>query len=353
MQRPTTDTQTSGIPLQEKSHHGEIERSQIELAMERSPTGGNSKPFYWFWEGRVLHVRHDEALAAHYLNRRQHTSLIALGCLITSVQIGAQHQGFKADCKISETDLSAQITFKKETPEKINASDMQALLNRHTFRGEFAPSDAPVIASETHPSGIQLRIAPSSNISKKMRAFLTKADSYLWRQNKATRAFFEEIRFTQSPQGKFDRGIRVIDLGINKMDQLMLRVLRWMPAVASFMARIPGLNISFRAASLRSQKNSHYVLISATDLSPSGLIHAGQKAMKVWIDLEKHGFKVQPISLASITLVDAALGALPSDTRKNFRLLFTELGPDALRNQFQLKNNEKPVWLLRVGRAKS
>jgi hypothetical protein len=73
--------------------------------------------------------------------------------------------------------------------------------------------------------------------------------------------------------------------------------------------------------------------------------------MQVWIEMEKQGYKVQPLSMASITLVDAATNSLPADTKKNFRQLFSFTGPEVLKEQFQLSAQEKPVWLLRIGRA--
>ncbi len=350
MDRPTSEKMFALEVLKPQVAEGDFNRDLIEAALERSPTGGNSKPFYWTWDGMTLHIRYDQVLAEHYLNRNHHTSWIALGCMIASAEIAAQFSGHALDVSVSEKDLSASLKFAKSKIMKTQNELMSALLNRSTYRGSLKASEAPSLTPMNSASKVQLRLQANQGLTSAMKAFLTQADSYLWLQSQATRSFFHEIQFTHKPQQKEDRGIRVVDLGIGKMDQLMLRFFSWRPQLATFFARIPGLNLSFRAASVRSQKNAHYILLSATDLRPMTLVKVGQEAMKAWLEMEKQGYKVQPISMASITLLDAARGVLPHDTLQKFRSLFTKQGPDALSQQFHLKADEKPIWLLRVGR---
>jgi hypothetical protein len=328
-----------------------INHSLIELAMQRSPTGGNSKPFFWYWTGQVLHIRHDESLATHYLNRNHHTSWLALGCLLKSVEFAARCEGFQISYEIRKADLSTDVAFSCSPDVTSRPSDLQALLNRRTYRGPLVESEKPSLAINAETGAVRTHMVSSSEISSPMKKFLIKADSYLWLQKHATRDFFREIVFTRKEQTETDRGIRVMDLGIGKMDQLMLRFFSMMPWLPSLMVRIPVLNHSFRASTERTLKNAHLALITARSLEPLELFRTGQQAMQVWIEMEKQGYKVQPLSMASITLVDAATNSLPADTKKNFRQLFSFTGPEVLKEQFQLSAQEKPVWLLRIGRA--
>ncbi|MGZ5279475.1 MAG: hypothetical protein ACXWC9_06015, partial [Pseudobdellovibrionaceae bacterium] len=244
MQRPTNQISISNTGTQSVSRNWELNRSLIETALEKSPTGGNSKPFSWTWQGRSLHIHHNNQYAEHYLNRNQHTSLIALGCLIASVEIAAQFQGFDVESNVLIQDLSAQLKFTKNEQAGKGFEDYQALLKRQTFRGEFSPSPKPTLPSLRASSAVQVHVAGSQEISEQTKNFLTAADTYLWLQKHATRDFLNEIHFTRLPQTKDDRGIRVVDLGVGKMDQILLKIFSWVPWLPNMFARIPGLNSS-------------------------------------------------------------------------------------------------------------
>ncbi|MGZ5279922.1 MAG: hypothetical protein ACXWC9_08270, partial [Pseudobdellovibrionaceae bacterium] len=89
----------------------DLDRKSIEQALEKSPTGGNSKPFSWSWHGNALSIHHNQALAEHYLNPDHQASWIGLGCLLTSVELAARDQGWKIEFRICKEDVSAEIAF--------------------------------------------------------------------------------------------------------------------------------------------------------------------------------------------------------------------------------------------------
>jgi len=321
----------------------------IEIAMVKAPTGGNSKPFSWQWIDQRLLIRHDLKLAEHYLNRNQHASWIALGCLLESVETAARYQGFKSQVLIME-DLGAEVTFTAIFKNEDQAMyEMESLLKRRTYRGPLQTSAAPAI-SQKHSKSVQVRIASAQSLSNDFKKYLISTDAYLWLQKKAMQSFFKEVRF-------FDphvepRGIRSEDLGIGMMDQMMLYFFSFVPWLLSLIIRVPVLNQNFKTASKRTLENAHFLLVTATALDSRNLVQAGQAAMAAWIELENRGYKLQPYSTASLTLVAAKTGHLHRDTLKKFVSLFGQHGPQILRDQFQLGVEENPVWILRVGKAK-
>lgn len=100
---------------------------------------------------------------------------------------------------------------------------------------------------------------------------------------------------------------------------------------------------------MRNLRHAHFCLITSDDLTPQGLVRAGQTALSSWLQLEAMGYSVQPYSIASLSLVAAKTGHLPLDTQKPFRKLFGQEGPEILKDQFLLETDEKPVWMLRFG----
>ena len=347
-----TGTQTDSVSQTEKLRQPSsgLSLKVIEMALHKSPTGGNSKPFHWHWEKNNLIIKHSFEHAAHYLNRNNHTSWIALGCLIESVKVAALSQDWEAHSQISNDNLSAQISFTAATSSSVPIPRLIALLDRITYRGPLSKSEPPEIFThhENSSNGIQIKLAETEDLSSEFKKFIISSETYIWLQQKATRAFFSEVRFFD--HRKNERGIRSEDLGINKADQFMLYCFSFIPWLLSVIVSIPVLNFSFKQASKRNLKNAHFVLITAPSLKSLNLLNAGEAAIRLSIDLEMQGYVVQPYSMASITLVDAATNQLPTDTLEKFKTLFTQIGPEVLKNQFNLEIVEKPIWLLRVGR---
>lgn len=325
----------------------DLNRATIETALLKTPTGGNAKPFTWCWiNNETLEIIYHADLAAHYLNRNNHSGWIALGCLIESVYIAAGVQGFAINPTTDYTNLNTLIRFSaanSRLPEDLYFQ----LLKRSTFRGSVTSSLAPTL-EYNNQSDIRARLLPAQATSAKIKKFFTAVDSYIWIQSKATVSFFKEIIFFNSNSDQ--RGILSQNLGINKVDQFMLYLFSFVPTLLSYFVRIPLLNLSFKLASKRNIANAHFVLITSTSLDPAHLIQAGRKSFKTWIQLEQQGYSVQPYSSASLTLLDAAAGHLPDDTSPFFRKLFTEDGPKIFGEEFNLSHNENPIWLLRVGK---
>jgi len=320
----------------------------INAALAKTPTGGNAQQFIWKWVSQnTLHVHHESALDAHYLNRNLHTSWIALGCLIESVSIAAAWQGFTIQTTVQK-DLRTVITFTPaSTP--VPSAQFMSLIKRSTFRGRFEKSEAPNLHElQRQNSDVQVHVSDNLSLSDKMIQFIKSADMYLWLQSKATVSFFREIRFFDPDTTK--RGIRSANLGVGVADQIMLYLFSFVPKLLSLIVRIPLLNFSFKQASIRNLKNAHFVLITSSEDDVRHLIEVGRKSMQVWLQLEDQGYSVQPYSTASITLLDARAGHMPPDILEQFRTLFSVTGPEVLAEQFHLKANEKPVWLFRVGK---
>ncbi len=319
----------------------------IEMALSKSPTGGNSKSFSWLWmNSQTVRIQLDKTIRAHYLNPNHVAEWLALGCLIESADIAAQAQGFETDVRISK-DLQCEMSF--SVSQKTSDELFQALLKRRTSRFEFKTSAVPHVSQSAQP-GIEVRLASALNAQTKFKNFVRSADQYIWRQSGATKSFFNEIRFFDRRLGP--KGLRSEDLSGRIGDQIFLYILSLFPFLTGIIARTPLLNMIFLKASARNLKNAHFILITFQSLDPISLVRAGQESLRTWAELQKQGYQVQPYSTASLTLVDAETGHLPQDTSSFFRTLFTHTGPEIIKQQFKLLPQEKPVWLLRVGHKK-
>ena len=335
------------------------EKNLIERAMLLSPTGGNSKPFSWEWKNKSLMIYHNESLDKHYLNRNKHTSLLALGCMLTSVEVVASFLNFNSVCKTDETTLTTQIDFEKLQVNSKKVESLKALFPflelRSTYRGQFQVDPSPLLLA---PSRIVNQQSSITTVELKkheqmLPSFLNyfiKAESYLWYQKMAMKDFIREVRFFSKKNNSTERGISSYDLGISLADQTLLYLLKNLPSVLSFMRKIPLLNFSFIKSSKATFRNANFFLIRSNLESHSSLINAGKLAMQTWLELESKGYKVQPLSFSSIPVLDARTQCLPEDTLNSFKNFYEEQAPKELNKNFQFHNTLTPVWMLRFGK---
>lgn len=323
----------------------DLDRAVVEKAIELTPTGGNAKPFLWQWVEGELHVSHDEKLAKHYLNPSNHASWISMGCLLTSVEVAANAQGWSTEANVMD-DLKAAIRFVPSSGAN-HAISMRTLEQRVTVRTAFKSSSPPALPGVAF-HGTKAHLQAAEDLKPSFISYLRSADKYLWYQRKALDSFFNEIRFFENE--KSPRGIRSKDLGINKMDEFMIYLFSFVPWLLFLIARIPVLNHTFVAAAKRSIKNSHFFLVTAQSLDSQSLLRAGQTAMWNWLSVVEQGYHAQPFTVASLSVATNALGRLPEDTQARFRKLFADVAPEVFQKQFDLAKDEHPVWMLRVGK---
>ncbi|MCK6598930.1 MAG: hypothetical protein L6Q37_11245 [Bdellovibrionaceae bacterium] len=358
----SNEPQISKIPA--KSQNIELtpkEKILIERAMSLSPTGGNSKPFIWEWKNKSLIIYHDESLDKHYLNRNKHTSLLALGCLLTSVEVAASFLNLHSTCKVNETTLTSQIDFEKLLVNSSKVESLKALFPflelRSTYRGQFQADPRPLLHEKFHivekqSSTTSVELKKHDQMLPSFLHYFIKAESYLWYQKMATKDFIREVRFFSKKNNKTVRGISSYELGISLADQTLLFLLKNLPSVLSFIRKIPLLNFSFVKSSKQTFKNANFFLVRSNLETNSSLIDAGKLAMQTWLELESKGYKAQPLSFSSIPVLDACTQSLPKDTLESFKIFYEEQAPKELDKNFLFHKSLTPVWILRFGKPK-
>jgi hypothetical protein len=243
--------QSSNRPLQSDQSTRVFDQKKIDMALEISPSGGNSKPFIWNWRSAtVVEILLNKAAAEHYLNRNQHTSWISLGCLIESAEIAAIDQSHSAHIKISH-DLSCKISFSLAAQNLPYENKFQALLKRKTSRFEFKTSTTPQILKSVQAK-IEVHLVSALIIGSEFKKFVRDTDQYIWLQRKALESFFGEVRFFD--HRKSPRGIRSEDLTESIIVQCLLYFFSLIPWLSELMARTPILKLIFFKASEKNIK---------------------------------------------------------------------------------------------------
>ena len=239
-------------------------KSEIELALNCSPSGGNCKPFLWKWIGDCeLHITHDMQLAHHYLNRNNHTSYLALGCLLISIEVIADKLNLAVETQIDEAELATKVKFVNKTKTSSLSFLYSALKQRSTYRGQFKKQQQKVsdFKSDMFFEGqevVSREYIYFESLNSLFIKYLLKTESYMWIQKKALIDFLAEIRFFSNKSSKKQRKIASFELGVSIVDQILLASLKRVPSLLSLMRQIPILNLPMKANVYKGLKNANF-----------------------------------------------------------------------------------------------
>jgi len=327
---------------------------RIVSAASRIPNPENCQPFTFQWDGRSLLVRHEPERARHQLNAQNHLSLLTLGTLLEALALAASTEGLRMEDTLHLDDLESPVWATAHFSEGARVDELAGVLGvRRTDRRLYLGGSlqAPVFAElrrevERFPdNGLHLSARPRGELLD----FCLEAESFLWRDPAVYRDVMRWIRFSEKELQRTRDGFSWRSLG---------------PPLPSF----PGVQLVrnelvrntlsrthlYRASALwlRAQLASSAGLLCLTVRShhPQSLVAAGRLGLSSWLRLNRAGYAVQPMTLASTPIYDLTLGCLPTDAPHGLRELFAR-GQGVLERAFGLTRAELPVWMFRTGRA--
>ena len=107
---------------------------QILTDAMRAPSGDNCQPWRFRWDGMQLDIFHERARGLHSLNRKNHASLLTLGCLLEGLEIAAQHAGYRCAVEVQPNSAGPWSRVGFHPSQQAGAGLHNALLERATDR---------------------------------------------------------------------------------------------------------------------------------------------------------------------------------------------------------------------------
>lgn len=318
----------------------------VEMA-NTAPSGDNCQPWDYIWDGEVLFIRHLENRGRHAFNADHSASLIALGCVLESLDIAASALGIFTESEIEiERGIKAWVRLRQGTRPVDSLS--QGLELRHTNRERFegAHPDWASCLSEIRTwerglPGVQLDFAePSTDFTR----FLGRMENIVWEEEHIHQDLHQWFRF-----GGGDRdGLPWRSLGV---DYLSSRVLKWSrrfsrQRILNRLGFLAGIRHNTRKL-VESGQGVVCLSISGTDRAH--LVSVGRLGLRFWVKLNQTGMGVQPLTASSLLTYFARREISPPLKAKARQE--TALGLAKFQQQFQLPPSLVPVWLFRVGKA--
>jgi hypothetical protein len=321
-----------------------------------APSGDNSQPWRFEWDGRTLAILHDDARGRHDLNRALHSSFLTLGCLLEAVRLAASLEGLVPAFRVTlprspgpSPSPWAAVTFAAGAggPDPMAAILPLRATDRRRYRGGRV--DESVLASIRAESARfpNARIRFTDVYSEELLRYLAHADTFIWTHEPAHRDMMAAFRFSRREAEATRDGLPWPSLGISYPLSRLMKLSRSFTVQKALNAM--GLLRKARSVSRAGITSSAaLVCLTVVSLKEELLPDAGGLALAAWLRLNAHGYGVQPLTIGSLSVFDALSGALSERTRAEHVDLFRR-GQDVLGRSFDLDAGEIPVWLLRTG----
>lgn len=319
-----------------------------------APSGDNSQPWRFEWDGQTLAILHDEARGRHDLNRANHASFLSLGCLLETIRLVASLEGLVAAFRITlpRTPGSspwAVVTFAAGHggPDPMAALlPLRATDRRQYLGGRVEESVLAEIRTESarFPN---VRIRVTNVYSEELLRYLAQADTFIWTHEPAHRDMMAAFRFSRRDAEASRDGLPWPSLGISYPLSRLMKVCRSF-AVQRLLNSMGLLRKSRSVSRKNIASSAALVCLTVDSLKQENLPDAGGLALAAWLRLNAHGYGVQPLTIGSLSVFDALSGALSEETRAEHADLFRR-GREVLGRSFDLDAGEIPVWLLRTG----
>jgi hypothetical protein len=321
-----------------------------------SPSGDNSQPWTFEWDGNTLNVVHHESRALHPLNPSGIASMVSAGCVLETIAIAASD--FRCSTSFTLRDFPpgdsiwAQVRFGPSTCPQDPLSDV--ISQRTTDRRFFTKGDLPVtlleaIAANEHTYA-PARIHWSSILEGGLTDYIVEAEKIMMTHPEILPAVLKWVRLTLKQARLIGDGLTWRNMGLKMWELPGMVLIRKFPGTLKVLGP---LGVSGHVARVRRQLQSSagVVLISipAAAENFNDVVHAGRLMMRIWLSLTQLNYGVQPLTLCSNPIYWARQGLLDAEFQKIAHIY--EKGHRLLQKVFALPPDRVPVWMIRTGRS--
>lgn len=319
-----------------------------------SPSGDNSQPWTFVWDGNTLKVIHHESRASHPLNPAGIASMISFGCVLEVIAIAASE--FRCSTSFTLEDFPAgdsvwaQVRFGPSTCARDPLFDV--ISHRTTDRRFFKKGDLPVnalqsIAAQEHAYA-PARIHWTSALEGELTNYIVDAEKIMMTHPDILPAVFKWVRLTQKQANLTRDGLTWRNLGMKIWELPTMVLIRDFPSLVKFFSTF---TVPQHGSRVRKQLQSSagVVLISipAAKGNFKDVVHAGRLMMRTWLSLTQLNYGVQPLTLCSNPIFWARQGLLDAEFQKIAHIY--ESGRSLLQKVFSLPPDRLPIWMIRTG----
>jgi hypothetical protein len=331
--------------------------NRVVTLAARAPSGDNTQPWTFSWNGRLLTVIFHPTKARHVLDAGLSGVKISLGCVAESVAIAASEYGLAIDCQyqnLPEKDqgAAAHITFvqdRRKIDPLLDAVEKRNTDRRLFQKGPMPGEDLNEVWNRSDGRN-EVSIHCIESLAPDLFEYVVAAESLVTRHPRIFTDTLPWIRLSEEELRQTEDGMPWRGVGVNVFQYPFIRFVRAVPNAFPWLSRA-GMGSAYAARVKQLLRSSAGLFcVCARDRASFSLIEAGRLAMRLWLRLTQLGYGVQPLTLSSLLLYNAKIGVLDADSVRLFGRQYKE-GESILRRAFSIPDDSLPVWLFRTGRS--
>jgi hypothetical protein len=331
-----------------------LTRAQVErivTAANTAPSPDNSQPWLFAWDGEALAITLDTRRATNTLDHRKRMSCLTLGGLLEAITIAAAAEGVAPRFELTPGPPGSRWATARFEPgasphELAGALELRST-DRRAYRGGSlsAPVFDALRREGAREPGYGLRLL--DRCPPELADYLRRSDAYVFRHEEVYCDVMSWIRFSQREVDATRDGasFRCLGYALPALPGIALLRSRWVQRFMdrSGLAVIPRVRLETQLAS-----SAGVYAITAPSTSPLDLIQVGRLALRAWLRLNRAGYGVHPLSIASVFAHSFAEDQPAPRTLPAFVELFRR-GPAILARAFEVDPGEQVIWLFRTG----
>ena len=327
----------------------------VVTAAARAPSGDNTQPWTFSWDGSVLTVWFDPSKARHVLDAGLSAAKISLGCVLESAFIAASAYGLSTQFRFAGMSHevrqpAAEVTFvaNDRKPDALLDAIPKRTTDRRPFRKGRLPVEELNTVSQAFEDHDVVRADFVDSIPADLFDYLVAAESLVARHPSIFPDTLPWIRLSDREIARTLDGMPWRGTGVNVLQYPVLPLLRTFPRLFPVIGRSGMQRVQRGTIKRLLNSSAGLFCVSTAEPGTQALLTGGRLAMRLWLRLTQLGYGVQPLTISSLSVYNAKIGVLDPASVQLFGARYAE-GEQIMRRAFGLPDNHVPMWMLRSG----
>lgn len=275
---------------------------EMVKAAVSAPSGGNSQPWLWDYDGKSLTLQLDKERSSSLLDYKHYGGFLALGAATENLILKASELGYRVIIDINdEKEFLVKYTIKKSSEGLPDHSLSKSIIYRCTNRHK--PLNQPVKTEFLMEIKTTAEIIDNVNLeivdSKDKIDFLTEYIAAVERlrllDEKGHQDFYDELRWSEEENENTRDGIDIETIELSQSDLVGLKVASdWQ--VMKYL-RDMGLGKAFKKLIKKNMNGTPAICILSTKgYSNLEYFNVGRALERAWLKATELGIAFQPVS---------------------------------------------------------
>lgn len=325
-----------------------------------APSGDNSQPWSFVWDGKELEIYAHPEYDSPILNTDNCGTYMAIGALVTNITYAAPAYGYDVRAHyltpdthhVSSTPV-VRIQFVRRTDTQNDSSYLAALAARMTHRLPYTktPLDQTILTTYADNSiastpELTVHVCTDHELITRIATYASTFERIMLGNKHLHAGFFGNILWDEQAAQQGIHGLPIHALGLPLPVRALFRVFKhW--SVMRVLARL-GLpsNASKSNAHVYASCGAMIVVTAPSIKSSNAFFRIGETMERVWIEGVHHGYVLQP--LAGLIYLAYALKHKPTlCTEKEHAAVVHAL--QGIYQAYSIPANQYPVMMFRIG----